>query len=262
MARYVREGVSVLVATCTGGERGDVLNPRIDLGDTPISAVRRVEMARAAAVLGVDHVWLGFEDSGFPEGDPLPPLPPGSFAALDLADVAEPLVRLFREFRPHVVTTYDENGGYPHPDHIRAHEVTMVAWHRAADESVVTGQQAWAAAKLYYHHAFSRSRIVALHHGLLAAGLPSSYSDWLEDWHEDDDTFTRVTARVPCGDYFGIRDDALRAHATQIDPDSVWFSVPNELGVRIWPTEDFELAHSRLGAIVEEDDLFHGLRTP
>ncbi len=119
MARYVAEGVNVLVVTCTGGERGDVLNPR--LKDDPhiaanIHAVRRAEMEAARAILGVDQAWLGFVDSGLPEGDPLPPLPEGCFALQDVEAAAGTLVQLIREFRPHVITTYDENGGYPHPD--------------------------------------------------------------------------------------------------------------------------------------------------
>jgi mycothiol S-conjugate amidase len=126
MARYVRDGVEVLVVTCTGGERGDVLNPALAedaavLADLP--AVRRAEMAEAARILGVRQTWLGFVDSGLPEADEhgvTPPLPEGCFAVAPLDEATEPLVRLVREFRPHVMTTYDENGGYPHPDHIRS----------------------------------------------------------------------------------------------------------------------------------------------
>ncbi len=108
MARYVREGVDVLVATCTGGERGDILNPA--LADDPelaadLPAVRRREMALAQQILGVRHTWLGFVDSGLPDGDPKPPLPEGCFALVPLEEAAAPLVRLVREFRPHVVLT-------------------------------------------------------------------------------------------------------------------------------------------------------------
>ena len=119
MARYVSEGARVMVATFTGGERGDILNPRADTPEAraDLTAVRRSEMAEAARILGVEHVWLGFVDSGLPEGDPPPPLPDGCFALQPVEDAARPLVALIREFRPHVVTTYDENGGYPHPDH-------------------------------------------------------------------------------------------------------------------------------------------------
>src|SRR3712207_7848468 len=126
MARYVSEGVDVLVATCTGGERGDILNPRLAddadiLADLP--AVRRREMDLAREILGVRQTWLGFVDSGLPEGDPLPPLPEGCFGLVDPAEGAIPLIKLIREFKPHVITTYDETGGYPHPDHTKWHKV-------------------------------------------------------------------------------------------------------------------------------------------
>ena len=135
MARYVREGSQVMVATLTGGERGDILNPAMDLPDVQehITEIRRDEMAKAAEILGVEHHWLGFVDSGLPMGDPPPPLPEGCFAVVPLEEPVEALVRVVREFRPHVITTYDENGGYPHPDHIRCHEVSVGAYEAAAD---------------------------------------------------------------------------------------------------------------------------------
>src|SRR6478609_8754639 len=118
-ARYSAEGARVMVVSLTGGERGDILNPAMDLPEVHgrIHEVRRDEMAKAAEILGVEHHWLGYEDSGLPEGDPLPPLPEGCFALVPLDGPVEKLVRVIREFRPHVLTTYDENGGYPHPDH-------------------------------------------------------------------------------------------------------------------------------------------------
>src|SRR5437667_3038032 len=129
MAKYVAQGVDVLVVTCTGGERGSVLNPKLDRPEiwAQIAELRRVEMERAREILGVRQSWLGFVDSGLPEGDPLPPLPPGCFALLDVDLAAGPLVRQMRKFRPHVVLTYDEDGGYPHPDHIMTHRISMVA---------------------------------------------------------------------------------------------------------------------------------------
>ena len=134
-AKYVAEGVDVVVATCTGGERGSILNPAMDRPDVlaNIAEIRRQEMDRAREILGIRQVWLGFVDSGLPEGDPLPPLPNGCFASLDVEVAAAPLVELIRSFRPHVVTTYDENGGYPHPDHIMCHKVTVAAFDAAAD---------------------------------------------------------------------------------------------------------------------------------
>src|SRR4051812_49680351 len=124
MARYVSEGVDVHVVTCTGGERGSILNPTLQHDESVLANltdVRRREMDAAREILGVRQVWLGWVDSGLPEGDPLPPLPEGCFASMDVHRAAEPLVRLIREFRPHVLTTYDENGGYPHPHHNMCH---------------------------------------------------------------------------------------------------------------------------------------------
>ena len=258
-AMYVNQGVEVMVVSCTGGECGDILNPAFELGDRDISQVRRAEMQAAVEILGVQHRWLGFEDSGWPDGDPKPPLPDGCFAALPLEQVGKPLVDIVREFRPHVITTYDENGGYPHPDHIRTHEVSIYAWENAADPDFEAAGEPWAAAKVYYQHGFSKARTQALHDACLELGIESPYQEWLDNWDDEDLATDRVTARIHCADWFEIREAALKAHATQIDPVT-WFPVPREKLMEIWPTEEFELALSRIGDIVEEDDLFTGLR--
>ncbi|HEY2506084.1 MAG TPA: mycothiol conjugate amidase Mca, partial [Streptosporangiaceae bacterium] len=135
LAKYVRSGVEVLVCTLTGGERGDILNKAMERPDVRanLPEIRQAEMAAAREILGVQHKFLGFVDSGLPEGDPLPPLPEGCFALKPLEEAARPLVQAVREFRPHVMLTYDENGGYPHPDHIKCHEVSVEAFEAAAD---------------------------------------------------------------------------------------------------------------------------------
>jgi mycothiol S-conjugate amidase len=263
MARYVAEGVDVLVVTCTGGERGSVLNPKLDRPEIweNIATIRREEMDRAREILGVRQAWLGFVDSGFPEGDPLPPLPDGCFGLEPVDRAAAPLVRLMREFRPHVVTTYDEEGGYPHPDHLMCHKVSVAAFDAAGDpDSYPDAGEPWQPLKLYYDMGFSRARVTALHEAVLAAGLESHFGEWLEKWDPAHDKGPRVTTRVPCGEYFEVRDDALRAHATQVDPDGFWFRVPLDIQRRAWPTEDFELARSLLGPTEAEDDLFAGIR--
>ncbi|GAA4357250.1 mycothiol conjugate amidase Mca [Angustibacter luteus] len=260
-AYYVDKGYEVLVVSCTGGERGDILNPR--LKDDPeilrdLTEFRRREMARAVEILGVQHTWLGFVDSGLPEGDPLPPLPEGCFALEPLETASEPLVRLMREFRPHVVTTYDENGGYPHPDHIKCHEVSVEAYHAAGDaERYPHAGQPWQPSKLYYNQTLSRGRILAFHEAMQAEGLESPYEEWISRWEERGER--PINTRVPCGEFFEVRDQALLAHATQVDPDGSWFSVPLEMQRRIWPTEDFELAHSHVPVHLPEDDLFAGI---
>src|SRR3954464_4173984 len=172
MAKYAAEGVDVLVVTCTGGERGSVLNPKLDRPEVweNIAAIRRAEMDRAREILGVRQAWLGFVDSGFPEGDPLPPLPEGCFGLVDPQEAAAPLVELIRSFRPHVITTYDEEGGYPHPDHVMTHKVSMVAFDAAADpERFPELGEAWQAKKLYYNMGWSRTRMTLLHEAMLEA---------------------------------------------------------------------------------------------
>jgi mycothiol S-conjugate amidase len=275
LARYVAQGAQVLVVTCTGGERGDILNPA--LKDDPdlardIAEFRRHEMARAVAELGVQHEWLGFVDSGLPEGDPLPPLPQGCFALEPLESAAAPLVRLVRQFRPHVMITYDENGGYPHPDHIMTHKVSVEAFEAAADPTRYPGTgDPWQPLKLYYDRGFSRAKILAFHEAMLEAGLTSPFAEWMDRWKDREDQV--VTTRIECADYFDVRDRALLAHATQIDPNGWFFTIPMELQRRVWPTEDYQLARSLVdpagapasagdggdGAL--EDDLFAGVDT-
>ncbi|WP_432831632.1 mycothiol conjugate amidase Mca [Dactylosporangium sp. CA-092794] len=270
MAKYAAEGVDVLVVTCTGGERGSVLNPKLDQPEiwANIAEIRRAEMDRAREILGVRQAWLGFVDSGFPEGDPLPPLPEGCFGLVDPEEAAAPLVELIRAFRPHVITTYDETGGYPHPDHVMTHKVSMVAFEAAADASRYPDRgEPWQPLKLYYNMGWSRARFMALHEAMIEATGESPYTKWIEERLEQQaqqedrpDPDLRVTTRVPCGEYFEIRDDALRAHATQVDPDSQWFAVPLPIQQKVWPTEDYELVTSFVESSVPEDDLFAGVR--
>ena len=233
-ARYVAEGHDVMVLTCTGGEAGSILNP----------AMERPEV-----------------QARMPEGDPPPPLPEGCFATVDIAGPIADLVKVIREFRPHVVITYDENGGYPHPDHIRCHEVSVAAFDAAGDPDLHPGAgQPWQPLKLYYSHGFSRRRMQLFHDALLERGMDSPYGEWLQKWDASrPDPDTRVTTRVECGEYFEVRDDALRAHATQIDPNSRWFAVPLDIQRELWPTEDYELVRSLVDTTLPEDDLFSGV---
>ncbi|HWD01221.1 MAG TPA: mycothiol conjugate amidase Mca [Amycolatopsis sp.] len=264
MAKYVAEGHEVMVVTCTGGEAGSILNPAMDRPEVlaNMTEIRREEMARAAKILGVQHRWLGFVDSGLPEGDPLPPVPEGSFAVVPLEESTEALVRVVREFRPHVIVTYDENGGYPHPDHIRTHQVSMAAFDAAGDVDRFPGAgDPWQPLKLYYVHGFSKARMVAFDEALKKAGLPSPYEEWLKSWDPDRaDIMERVTTRIECGEYFEVRDEALKAHATQIDPTSRWFAVPLETQRETWPTEEYELNRSLVDSTLPEDDLFAGIK--
>ena len=261
-ARYVAEGVQVMVATCTGGERGSILNPAMDRPDVlaNIADIRRQEMDRAREILGIQQVWLGFVDSGLPEGDPLPPLPQGCFATAPLDEATAPLVEVIRRFRPHVVTTYDENGGYPHPDHIKCHQISVAAFDAAADpQAYLDLGEPWQPLKLYYQFTFHRDRIVALDEAMQARGLESPYKERLAEWQPDPEHQRRLTTRVPTAEYFHVRDQALLAHATQVDPEGSWFTVPLEVHKQAWPTEDFQLVKSMVETSLPEDDLFAGI---
>jgi mycothiol S-conjugate amidase len=270
MARYVREGVEVMVCTLTGGERGDILNPAMDRPEikADIPAVRRAEMDRAREILGVEQRFLGFVDSGLPEGDPKPPLPEGCFALMPVVEAAGPLVRAIREFRPHVMLTYDENGGYPHPDHVMTHQVSVAAFEAAADpDAYPDAGEPWQPLKLYYFVSFHRAKFVAFHEEMLRRGMESPYTKIFEEWQaraqersEPERRELEITTRVPCGDYFEIRDQALIAHATQIDPDGFWFRCPLDVQRAVWPTEDYHLARSVVDSELPEDDLFAGVR--
>jgi mycothiol S-conjugate amidase len=262
-AYYRSLGADVMVVSCTGGERGDIQNPALSetaMADRDMAGLRRIEMERARAVLGIQHRWLGYLDSGLPEDGE--PLQPQSFAMTPLEISGVPLVKVIREFRPHVVVTYDENGGYPHPDHIRTHEVTLWAIDAAADAGrLPEWGDAWRVAKLYYDRTMSVQRFSAVFAAITAADpahplLPAltEMSSWMSQRPE-----SRITTRVPAGDFFDARDAALRAHASQVPPDSPFFYWPNDIQRAAWPSEDFELVESTVETSIPEDDLFAGI---
>ncbi|MQA95933.1 MAG: mycothiol conjugate amidase Mca [Streptosporangiales bacterium] len=267
MARYVAEGADVLVATMTGGERGSILNPAMDRPEIRdnIAEVRRAEMDRAREILGVRQEFMGFVDSGLPEGDPLPPLPEGCFALQSVEDAAEPLVRAIRRQRTQVMITYDENGGYPHPDHVMTYKASVEAFEAAGDpDRYPDAGEPWQPLKLYYHVSFTKDRFVALSEAMTARGLENPYEEWLKRWEERSERWEmktwEVTTRVQAAEYFETRDRALIAHATQIDPTGFWFAVPLDLQAEVWPTEEFHLARSLVDTELPEDDLFAGVR--
>ncbi|TFE33087.1 mycothiol conjugate amidase Mca [Frankia sp. B2] len=268
MARYASEGADVLVVTCTGGEEGSILNPAMDQPGVAarMAEIRRQEMEAARLILGVRQEWLGFVDSGLPEGDPPPPVPDGRFATIALGEAARPLVRLIRQFRPQVITTYDESGGYPHPDHIMTHRVSVEAFEAAGDPDrypeagVDAGLEPWQPLKLYYHLTFHKERVLALHEEMMARGLESPYAERLAEWVDRAEDTGRLTTQVECADWFETRDRALIAHATQVDPTGWWFRIPLEVQRDAWPTEDYQLARSLIEVgMLPEDDLFNGV---
>ena len=263
MARYAKEGYRVSVVTLTDGRAGDILNPAMDRPGVleRMPEIRREELERALQVLGVtDHFSLDYPDSGYLEnfdGD-------GSLLARDcffnvpLEEATQRLVAIVRAERPDVLVTYPEGGGYPHPDHIRCHDVTLAAYEAAADPERFPGAgPPWQVRKLYYMGAFNRRKVEALHEACLELGIESPFTGWLERW--DPDEVDPSTCHVDVAEYLPQRSQALLAHATQIDPDGMWFRVPDEVVARVYPWEDFELARSTVEVAQPEDSLFAGL---
>ncbi|TFD90402.1 mycothiol conjugate amidase Mca [Cryobacterium serini] len=260
-AYYRSLGAEVLIVSCTGGERGSILNPAMDghaMAERDISGLRRLEMQGAQQALGVQHRWLGFEDSGMNEDESVPP---NSFADIPLEYSAEPLVTLVREFRPQVLITYDENGGYPHPDHIRCHEVSLEAFRAAADPDRYPSSGApWQIDKLYYDRIFNLERIDAMYLALSVAEPDSPLLEPLQAARERMENYPKLaTTHVPAGDFLDVRDAALRSHASQVSPDSSFFFWPNDLVREAWPYEDFQLVESKVDIAMPESDLFAGI---
>lgn len=263
MARYAKEGYRVSVVTLTDGSAGDILNPAMDrpgVLDRMIE-VRREELDRALEILGVtDHFEFGYRDSGYVEGfeGDGSLLPADSFYNAPLDEATGKLVAIIRETKPDVLVTYPEDGGYPHPDHIRCHDVSIAAFDAAADPSTYpdTGE-AWQVRKLYYVGAFNRRKVETLHAVCLERDIESPFTGWLERW--DPDEVDPSTTSVDVGDYLAQRSQALLAHATQIDPDGMWFRVPDDVIREVYPYEDFVLARSLVDSEIPEDSLFAGL---
>ena len=259
--RYMEEGVRCVLVCSTGGEEGDLLNPAMDRPEVRerLHEVRLEELARAAEIIGFhDVVMLGYRDSGMP-GTPANENP-ASFARADEAEAVGRLVAVIRRERPHVILTYpDDQQGYPHPDHLRVHDVSVLAFDAAGDPDRFpeTGPP-WQPLKLYYS-AWARARMVAIHEKFLELGLESPFdTKWFDRPGLDD----RITTKIEVSDRDHVRKSALLAHATQIDPESpFWFGLPPEV-TAVYPWDDYILARSLVAtpATFPEDDLFAGVR--
>ncbi len=269
MPAYAQRGARVMVASMTGGQRGDILNKEVQsdpAASRDLAGLRRVEMAQAQKILGIEHRWIGFVDSGLPEGDPTPPLPWGCFALQPLERAAAPLVALVRSFRPHIILSYDEMGGYPHPDHIMSHRVAVEAFEKAGDSQAYPREgRPWEPLKLYYDRAFNPERMLAFHQYLLDAGLESPFARWVAMELESDKGKTapvsrhQTTTRISCADYFPLRDQALLAHRSQVSPDDLFFAISAQQQRAIWPWEDYVLVQSRVPSQLPEWSLAAGI---
>lgn len=259
VAKYKTEGVRAVLVTCTGGEEGDILNPAMDLPEVraDLAAVRKRELEVASALIGYDEVvLLGYRDSGMPDSEAN--ARPEAFANADLDEAVARLVTIIRRECPQVILTYgDDQQGYPHPDHLRVHDISLPAFERAGDPAYRPDLgEPFTPLKMYYS-VWSRARVEATHNKFVELGLESPFSD---DWFTRPNQDDRVTTSIAIGPWFDVRLEALLAHATQVDPESAfWFGLPREVARSVHPFEDYILAHSRVETQLPETDLFAGI---
>ena len=273
VAKYFREGVRTVLVCCTGGEEGDLQNPSLREpgqpfhGLTPeqekelLARVRPRELEESVGIIGFSSLhMLGYRDSGM-AGTP-PNEHPDCFHQADIDEATGRLVRIIRHEKPQVILTYnDDQRGYPHPDHLRVHDISVLAFERAGDPTWYPEHgEPWQPLKMYYT-LWAKERVLAVHEALLAKNGESPFEEsWLNRPSQDH----RITTRLHLPEYLSARSGALRAHATQVDPSSAWwFGLDDDELAKVYPWEDWILAKCPFDIDTEhvlEDDLFAGIR--
>lgn len=268
MAKYVHEGVGVTLVTCTRGEEGEVLVPDLaHLASAHTDALgehRETELADAMRCLGVtDHRFLGAPDRKYRDSGMMGTEQnnrPDVFWQADLDVAAADLVKVIREVRPQVLVTYDEFGGYGHPDHIQAHRVAMRAAELAAEPGFGAGQP-WEISKIYWN---------TMPKSVIQAGIDKMKelgSDFFGAESADDLPFAKpdelVTTLIDATDFVDAKMKAMAAHPTQISLDGPFFALSNNLGLSVWGMEYYTLVKGEKGGELDEvgreRDLFAGL---
>ena len=262
VARYLASGVGATLVCCTGGECGEVLNPALDTPEVwaDLAAVRRRELDESTRIIGYDTVeLLGYRDSGMPDTEDN--ARPDNFWNAPLDEAAARLARIIRRDRPQVVLTYgDDQQHYAHPDHLKVHDITGPAVELAADASwEPEAGEPWQVLKIYYS-VWSAARMLKLHDKFVELGIDSPFDDeWIAKVKEFGQDH-RITTSIDIAEFYEVREHALKAHATQVDPTSpFWFGLPTEVQRDLHPFEDFILATSAVGMDVPEVDLFAGV---
>jgi mycothiol S-conjugate amidase len=263
-AKYAAEGVRNVLVTCTGGEAGDILNPAADTPDVraDLPAVRIKELNDSVAVLGYASLHLlGYRDSGMPDTEENKRA--DNFWNADIDEAVGKLVKIVRDERPQVMIAYgDDHSFYPHPDHIRAHEIAVTAFEAAGiAERFPDGGAPWTPKKLYYS-GWTRRRIQALSDAFAGLDVENPFEEFLKEMPGDSDHL--FTTEIDVGDFLDKRRASLLAHRTQIDPESFWMAIPDETLREIWPVEEYILARTLVDNGLKpgeiERDLFAGLR--
>lgn len=266
VAKYAAEGINGVLVCCTGGEEGEILNPAADTPETRanLHEVRMQELQDSVDTIGYEKLYmLGYRDSGMKDTEPN--ANPANFQNAPLEEAVERLVRIIRDERPQVIITYgDDSKFYPHPDHIRVHEISGPAFDAAGDpDAFPDAGEPWQPQKMYYT-GWSAKRIRALHEAFIARGEESPYTQWFDRDGFDEREADHFTTYVDVSDFLHKRREALLAHRTQVDPEGFWMRLPDDVVREVFPWEEFVLARSLVdNGVAEgdaEDDLFAGLR--
>ena len=231
LARCSAEGMRTVVVTCTRGDLGTVFEPGLFGQD--VATLRASELECAAARLGVSRVvQLGFADSGIPVYDR-----PEAFSAIDPEDASTRLLRVLEAERPSVVVAYDETGGYPHPDHVRAHAIAVAAYRRFLSMG--------ATARLYFVRfpiTWSREFVRVLRgHGIDAPGSAPAGADAGPDVVEIGVPDELAPIAFDVSGFVSNKLAALSCHASQFPPDHFLRRMPPDVARRLWATEFFSL---------------------
>jgi LmbE family N-acetylglucosaminyl deacetylase len=252
IARYSRTGHRVVVVYATGGEAGEMFHPEIDEdeGRKRLGELRQLEAREACRVLGTEDVYfLGYRDSGMRDTEENKH--PGAFMNAELDEAAGRLLDVMRATQPDVVVTYDESGGYGHPDHVRTHEVALEAFDRAR-------QEPGGPKKLYYstrsRRDFRRYAEAASEFGLKIPWLPDDFN--FDEYGLPDED---ITAYIDISDFAPLKKRALAVHKTQIKPDFFYLSMPDEAMKKLQGAEFFVRAYPPHKRGEREDDLFAGV---
>ena len=259
LARYGAEGVRTVLVTCTDGAVGEISDPALATPEN-LAAVRARELDASVAILGIGRSErLGYRDSGM--AGTSDNQNPASLAQADLAVPIEHVVGLMRQERPQVVVTYDANGGYGHPDHIRAHQIAVAAFAAAGDaQQFPHAGEPWTPSKLYYA-VFPRSGMARMAERLRAAGFEVPFGDAKPG---DDDAARfgvsddQITTTVDVSAYVDAKRRSLEAHRTQMGPEQFFMRLPAEFFREIFGRETFQRVNGP-GPAHSETDLFADL---
>jgi N-acetyl-1-D-myo-inositol-2-amino-2-deoxy-alpha-D-glucopyranoside deacetylase len=270
-------GIHTVLVTCTGGELGEIVDPALEEVRPRLAEVRAGELRAAGKILGIrDIEMLGYRDSGM-AGAPENAYP-GSFASANFEEAAARLTGLLRKYCPDVVATYDQNGGYGHPDHIQAHRITVRAMDLVADPAFRPELGApWQPKKLYYT-ALSRSRLMKFADQVETLGITGEFAARIKALAEEirkrrmmpegnaaptEIPFgvpdEMITATIDARDYIDRKVGAMRAHRTQIKAEAWALTAPPDLLREIWGWESFIRARSFVDAPAKETDVFAGI---